>query len=935
MAILETIFAGSVLASFLQVLFDRLSSQDFIHFIQGNESVYELSQKLRIVLLSVSALVNDAEEKQLTDAVVGEWLVELEEAIRDAEDLVDEINTRALESKTSKTPEFISVSLPHFFQGTKRKLEKMIHRLDFMVRQKENLGLKEGIQARHSRGSLPSPLEDRSSVYGRDDDKEVILDALKSGDVCGKKISVISIVGMGGIGKTTLAQIIYDKLKKEFHFPAWISVSGEFDVFTVTKAIFEAVTYQECHIKDLYQLQVQLEIILRGKKLFFVLDDVWNEDYVLWNALKTPFESAAPGSKVIVTTRNENIASMMSNGLIHPLKPISEQDSWLLFSKHALDNVDWGAYPDLKEMGQQIVEKCKGLPLAIKSLGGLLRSELNTKRWEKILNSEIWELSPKERNILPALWLSYYHLPPYLKRCFSYCSIFPKNYKMEKDKLTLLWMADDLLQSEKGRRLEDIGEEYIHALISRSLFQHSSTPNQSFVIMHDLVHDLATFISRGSCQRLDDKDSNFLLSCKTRHLSFMNENIYAYEGINKFERSVQTKNNCLRVFLSLKKTKIDRDESRKNLCLPEIPTAQRLRVIALPSYPIVKLPNTIGNLKHLRYFDLSFAKVEKLPNAIGSLCNLQTLLLANCSDLTGLPDSIGNLKHLMYINLSSSGVKELPNSVCDLYNLQTLLLEKCENLTHLPTKLGSLTSLRHLNIAKTNLEGMPPEMCKMKVNLQLLTNFVLGKGTGSTIKELGELQHLQGDLTISGLENFVDDEDVSEDNLKEKKYLRKLLLKWNWCNPDSPDESVILGKLQPHTNLKELSVNLYNGEGFPSWVGNGSFSQMVKVSLIDCKHCFFLPPLGQLPSLRSLEIRGFEKLEIIGAEFYGDGQVIDPFKSLKILYFENMLKWRNWTLIGANEEDEAFPCLEQLYLVKCPKLNVVLPDRLMRLRRIL
>nr|ABN08728.1 Putative disease resistance protein RGA1, related [Medicago truncatula] len=146
---------------------------------------------------------------------------------------------------------------------------------------------------------------------------------------------------------------------------------------------------------------------------------------------------------------------------------------------------------DLQKIGKEIVRKCKGLPLAAQSFGGLLRRKCDIRDWNNILNSNIWE---NESKIIPALKIRYHYLPPCLKRCFVYCSLYPKDYEFDRDDLILLWIAEDLLRpSKNGNTLEEVGYGYFNDLASRSFFQRSGNENQSFV-MHDLVHDLATFL---------------------------------------------------------------------------------------------------------------------------------------------------------------------------------------------------------------------------------------------------------------------------------------------------------------------------------------------------------------------------------------------------------------------------------------------------------
>ena len=190
-------------------------------------------------------------------------------------------------------------------------------------------------------------------MYGRDDDREAIINLLLSDDSNGNNICVVPIVGMAGIGKTTLAQVVYndDRVKEHFEFAAWICVSEEFDVCRLTRTVLEAVTSISCDIKDLNLLQLKLKENLTGKKFLLVLDDVWNESYTRWEALRRPFNSGGHGSKIIVTTRNENVASVMRTVPIHYLNQLTDEDCWLLFAKHAFENGSFDAHAILEGIG--------------------------------------------------------------------------------------------------------------------------------------------------------------------------------------------------------------------------------------------------------------------------------------------------------------------------------------------------------------------------------------------------------------------------------------------------------------------------------------------------------------------------------------------------------------------------------------------------------
>ncbi|XP_034680439.1 putative disease resistance RPP13-like protein 1 [Vitis riparia] len=226
------------------------------------------------------------------------------------------------------------------------------------------------------------------------------------------------------------------------------------------------------------------------------------------DSLRSPLLEGAPGSKILVTTRNLNVATMMGGDKkLYELKHLSDDDCWLVFQKHAFENRNVNEHPDLALIGREIVKKCGGLPLAAKALGGLLRSEHTEDKWNIILDSKIWNLPGDKCGILPALRLSYNHLPSHLKRCFAYCALFPQDYEFKKEELILLWMAEGLIQqSNEDKKMEDLGGDYFCELLSRSFFQ-SSNSNKSRFVMHDLINDLAKSIAGDTCLHLDDESA--------------------------------------------------------------------------------------------------------------------------------------------------------------------------------------------------------------------------------------------------------------------------------------------------------------------------------------------------------------------------------------------------------------------------------------------
>ncbi|XP_057995036.1 putative disease resistance protein At3g14460 [Hevea brasiliensis] len=571
----------------------------------------------------------------------------------------------------------------------------------------------------------------------------------------------------------------------------------------------------------------------------------------------------APGSRVIVTTRNEAIARMMKTIQSHNLNCISNEDCWSLFLDHAFASRSVAdADTKLEVIREKVINNCHGLPLAARTLGGLLRSK-QRKDWEKVMNGKIWNLQGDTNNIISVLSLSYYHLPSHLKRCFAYCAILPKDYVFQKKQLVLLWMAEGLI--EQGDDLEDMGEEYFEDLFSRSLFLSSS--NDGFV-MHDLVNDLAQVVAGDTCFRLEDKLTARKHE-KARHSSYISG---FFDRSEKFELFEKIK--YMRTFLPLS---LQSSKFYLAKCVPSYLSSKLpyLRVLSFKHYNITDLPDSIGDLKHLRFLDLSFTEIITLPETTTSLCNLQTILLKGCRDLKKLPSEMQNL-----------------------------------------------INLRHLDMQNTyRVEGMPQGIEELK-SLRTLSDFVVGKGNEVGTTALMNLKFLQRALRISRLQNVANASNVRGAILLHKEKIDDLVM-------EQGDRGE-LEKMKPHGNLKNLTIKNYDGIQFPSWVGDPLFSNLVRLELAYCSKCTTLPQLGLLSSLKDLAIIRFSNVKAVDREFYGESTSNSkPFPALERLQFRCMHEWVNWNICG-----HKFPHLRELFIVKCPKLLGNLPSHLPSLQKL-
>lgn len=887
----------SILAAVLEVLMERIVSPAIRDFFKSQKIDDEELKKLKARMRSVSKLLNDAEEKQITDAAVKEWLDELKDAVYQADDFLDEIAYKSLrlnlegESRSQTcTDQFRSflASLNPCRKGVREvqiELTKILKNLEELVDQKVVLGLIERIGGEPSLSRTPTTsLVDEHGVYGRAAEKEAIMKLLLSDDTKGRHLDVILIVGMGGVGKTTLAQLLYKEmvvsndrsLKSSFDLKAWVYVSEELDVLAVTKNILKGVGLMNCDNMTEDQLHCELEKKLSGKRLLLVLDDVWSDSQSQWEFLLKPFMSVRQGSKIIVTTRNENVASIISSVSTQHIKTLSDDDCWLVLSKHAFDGGDFSVHPGLELIGRQIARKCNGLPLAAKTLGSLLCSKRVEKEWKKILKSNFWELPNDE--VLSPLRLSYHHLPSHLKQCFSYCAIIPKGYKFTREEIVLLWMAEGfLVEPRRDYEMEEIGYEYFDELVARSFFQQSSLSSSLFV-MHDLINDLARFASGDFCFRLEGDDSGKTTD-RTRHLSYR-----------------ATKDDSYQTFMAIKNPRL-------------------LRTLLCPS----------GWPSHVK-------QVEIICDLLPALKCLRVLSLHPFHDISVLPNSICKLKHLRYLDLSHTVIIRLPESMCSLYNLEILNLHFCFKLVELPANMGSLINLRHLDIQHTKLPEMPLQMGKL-TKLRKLTDFFIGKQSGSSIKELGKVHHLSGALSVWNLQNVTDARDAFEANLKGKEHLEKLELVWDCDMDNSLVHERVLEQLQPPVNVKILSINGYGGTRFPDWVGNSSLPLLEELYIRSCpdlKKALFT----HFPSLTKLDIGACEQFEI---EFF-PLELFPKLESLNIGSCPSLVSFSKGAPVAPNlkelklrscsnlkslpENMRSFlPSLEKLSIFHCPRLE--------------
>ncbi|CAI0418711.1 unnamed protein product [Linum tenue] len=864
--------------------------------------------KLKSTVTSIRAVLLDAEEQSGLNHQVQVWLDELKQVLYDADDLLDDFNTEALLRQqqmdihgnrcTSEVSLFFSGSNPlfsglwmaHRIKAIRIKLDEIDqNRTKFNLQTR----LEEPAAAMSNLGRQTDSFVPNVFVGRKEDGDKIISLLLSSSNE--QKLEVIPILGIGGLGKTALTQCVYNDKSVTSHFQlkTWLCVSNNFNETVLVKKMLESLTGGKVEDLQLQTLKSNLKKQMDNKKFLLVLDDVWdNGDYesnwdrfmnFLWNV-------GAVGSKIIVTTRIGSVASLMATKGIkpHELKGLSRQESWSLFEQITFKREVVEGGQRFKQIGEEIVERCVGVPLAIKAMAGILSSKRDIVDWEALRDKQArLDRVDSDKRILATLRLSYDNLPSHLKPCFAYCSLFPKDCEIDVRMLVQLWMGQgyiDCSQSSSSN-LYDTGVEYFKSMLSKSFFQESSL-NQlgdlDVCKMHDLMHDLAlevagkeNFTLRASNSMVND-DINF---DRLLHLSIDFEEILRESWKVPGLLLKPTK---LRTFLTTNLHWRGMNAHGGTQYETIFSNMTGLRVLSFCGARIEIVPPCINKLKRLRYLDLSDNEMEMLPDEITRLVNLQVLILDDCGLL-----------------------QELPRDIVMLSYLQCLSLIGCNALRGLPSGIGKLIRLKELSTF-------------------IVTSAVhseWGAAAAAKICDLKDL-NLSGRLAITNLES-VETLEAEAASLKRKQYLQALELKWKESSQEANAAGNLrtLEALEPHENLKELMLSGYSGWSLPTWFSN-SLKNVTRIRLYSCGGLPYLPWLGPLVFLEELTLYHLTCLEYIQttppppSSTSNNAQYLPCLKSLQIGNCHNLISWWSTTM----KEVPLFPCFSSLSISRCEKL---------------
>jgi hypothetical protein len=853
--------------------------------------------KLNDTVTRVKAVIQDAEEQaQKQNHQIEDWLEKLREAVYDAEDLLDDFSTQVLRKQlmpgkgvSREVRLFFSIS-NQFVYGLRmgHRVKALRERLDGI----ESDSKKFNFDVRgEERASLTTVREQTTSsepeiTVGRESDKKTVKTFLMNSSY-EHNVSVISVVGMGGLGKTTLAQHVYndEEVKAHFGVRLWVSVSGSLDVRKIIKGAVGTGDSDD----QLESLKKKLEGKIEKKKYLLVLDDVWDgedgkDDGEKWDRLKELLPRDAVGSKIVVTTRSHVIAKFTSTIEPHVLQGLSVDESWELFRRKAFPQGQESGHVD-ERIREEIVGRCGGVPLVVKAIARLM-SLKERAQWLSFILDELPD-SIRDDNIIQTLKLSYDALPSFMKHCFAYCSLFPKGHKIDVKYLIRLWIAQGFVSSSNSgqRCIEIVGLKCFESLLWRSFFHEVEKDrfgNIKSCKMHDFMHDLATKVAGFQSIKVE-RGGKQISNNMTRHVSYDTELDFSLPSAQR-----------LRTLVLLQGGKWD-EGLWESICRE----FRCLRVLVLSDFGMKEASPLIEKIKHLKYLDLSNNEMEALSNSVTSLVNLHVLKLNGCSNFKELPRDISKLINLRHLDVGCYRDGDL-----------------CKKLEYMPRGIGKLTSLQTLS-------------CFVVAKKKSSKSVMIGG-----LDELRMLNELRGSLEIrvKGYEGGSCVSEFEGAKLIDKDYLQSLTV---WWDPELDSDSDIdlydkmLQSLRPNSNLQELRVEGYGGMRFPSWLSD--LSNLVRIRLEHCRRLKHIPPLDGIPSLKELSIEGLDDLEYIDSEGVGGKGESMFFPSLKRLDIFDCPRLKGWWKKSRDEMNDdndepiketlCFPRLSSLSIYDCPNLT--------------
>ncbi|KAL2484753.1 Disease resistance protein (CC-NBS-LRR class) family [Abeliophyllum distichum] len=615
------------------------------------------------------AFLKDSSEKRNKNETLKELVKQIRDVVYEAEDTVDTFVAQAAVHKSRSSIEraFHIFDYPAKLRSVGKRIEGIRAKVkDIYDNKKFGFeAIQDGEGSTKTTKEKKAPIVEEDNVVGFEDEAEKVTNLLTGGS---DELEVISIIGMPGLGKTTLAKMIYrdPKIEYEFYNRAWVYVSQEYSRKEVFLNIWSHFAKPS---EDMYKMTdeniaKELRAFLEKGKYLIVVDDVWTED--AWNDLKIAFPKNKKRSRILLTSRIKKVAKHANpNAEPHNLRFLTPEESWTLLVRKALGTEEFPK--ELIQHGRHIAKECDGLPLALVVIGGiLLEKGTESYWWEKVAQSVDAYLSmDQEKRMDNFIALSFNHLPYHLRACFLYFGMFPEDYQIPVWKLVRLWIAEGFIQQKEGMSLEDIAEEYLDDLVNRNLVmvgERRSNGKVKTCHVHDMLH----------------------VFCKNQAAE---ENFF--QEIKRFDQVTYSPSNpALEIYRRLC------IHSRVLNYISSKPFGPRVRTfLCFSSEEII----------------LQAEHISSIPGAF----RLLRVLDAKPISFTRFPTDLAQLVHLRYLVLSSN-FKVLPAAISCLWNMQTLIVETSSRTLEIKGDIWKMIQLRHL---KTNAStSLPGPLAKSRKN---------------------------------------------------------------------------------------------------------------------------------------------------------------------------------------------------------------------------
>ncbi|PIA62973.1 hypothetical protein AQUCO_00200768v1 [Aquilegia coerulea] len=687
--------------------------------------VEEQVVSLRNELEWIRYFLKDAEKKQKDFQMVEVWVRQIRDLAYDAEDVIDAFILH-VEQQHNKNIFFKIFGYQSQLMN-RHRIGKWIEQINRRTKEISSCRSKYNLDVTESRqdsGHLTDDLARKRRNILTVEELDIMRFQKEAAEVAKWLMNenetqrqVFSIIGTGGLGKTTLTRMIYNRtdVKKHFEVRAWINVSQEYQLkdilLSAIRQVRGAGNDESLSNLTIGDLEAELKKHLEDKRYLVVIDDVWKTE--AWDQIGASFPQNQKGSRLMLTTRKKDVATHAGPSTHHhELQYLTDEDSWELFRKKVFTS---RTCPDeLVKVAHEVLKKCNGLPLAIVVIGGLLIGKEQTHdAWSKVLAN--WQLTQDSNPCREILTLSYTDLPYYLKSCFLYLGLFPEDFQIKANRLIRLWIAEGFVLARGEQKMEDVAEDYLEELIQRNMIQLVKRKYQEGPVgtcrIHYFWRDLA--ISEAKNDRFLDihgkKYNSTSGMTRSRRL--------AIHSVNTNQNVRHFSNHKLRSLLFFDK---ELEISTWRLEFGEC--TKMLRVLELKGVELwgKNLPKEIGKLILLHYLGLRNTGLQRLPTSIGKLIKLQTLDIRG-TYVRSVPRAIWKMQQLRHLFLVTSELMQFqkvrvsreafPRDLLTLHLPSFIWMNMGEGLAKYFVKFDCLRSLRlyeKLALGNYNLQSCLP-----------------------------------------------------------------------------------------------------------------------------------------------------------------------------------------------------------------------------------